>query len=409
MKKKHGKNDHLTKRYFLRHLVPVTVWLMALAGVVWLFQQRVQRFEIVGIAQGEVRQIASNCTARINSISVGLFEPVMSGQTLAVVDTIADNELGVEAELRTQIAAAAAEIERLTALLIPTQEQLLSDRADLQIAHADNWRRFNVDVESARLHIHELQGVIASDEITAGQLAMEVKVAEKLLEDGIIVSYELDKARNDYESLAKKIRENQQELEQAKLDLEEAMRRRDEFSRQQLPGQSVSDAVEAIRKEIKVQEELIRGIRDQIAAVQSCRAVELKSPIDGVVIPVHGQANEALLQRPGEEMVRRAGEVVAAGDPLFAVAQVEPTEIVAYVSEQQIGLMDKDMSVELVKIRYPAQIARSHIVSIAPTIEVLPQRLWRNPTVPQWGRPVLIEIPTGLSLVPGELVGIRGL
>jgi hypothetical protein len=38
----------------------------------------------------------------------------------------------------------------------------------------------------------------------------------------------------------------------------------------------------------------------------------------------------------------------------------------------------------------------------------MPQRLWRNPNIPQWGRPVLIDIPPGLSLVPGEVVGIRG-
>jgi len=36
-----------------------------------------------------------------------------------------------------------------------------------------------------------------------------------------------------------------------------------------------------------------------------------------------------------------------------------------------------------------------------------PERLWQNPAVPEWGLPMLIEIPQGWELVSGELVGIR--
>ena len=57
----------------------------------------------------------------------------------------------------------------------------------------------------------------------------------------------------------------------------------------------------------------------------------------------------------------------------------------------------------------PAEIAQSQILSIGPTMELIPQRLWRNPNMPQWGRPVLVGIPPGFVLVPGEMVGIRRL
>jgi len=40
---------------------------------------------------------------------------------------------------------------------------------------------------------------------------------------------------------------------------------------------------------------------------------------------------------------------------------------------------------------------------------LMPERLWVNPNIPEWGRPILIKIPPGLELVPGELVGVRGL
>ena len=402
------RNSHILRRSVLRHVAPVTVWLAAVVAVVWLFYQRSQQFQIVGIVQGEVREVAADCTARITNISVSLFDPVQAGQVLAVLDTVAAAESTVEAELRTQVATAAAEVERLMALLIPTHDQLLSDAAGREINHADNQRRFAVDVESARLRMLQLETSIASEQITLRQLQMDVKIAEELLKDKAIVPYELEKAKIQLESTVKRLDEYQQEFEQARADLAEAERRQGQFSRQQLPAQSVDKALEAIRKEAKVQEELIKGLLDQIAALKARQAVELTSPVDGVVIPIRGRANEVLLQRPGEATIRRPGEVVAAGDPILAVARMTPAEIIAYASEQQSGFLERDMTVELVKINHPAQMAQSRIVSIGPTIELMPQRLWRSPTIPQWGRPVLIEVPPGLAVIPGEIVGIRG-
>lgn len=409
MKEKQPEKDYMVKRSYLRHVAPMAVWLSAVAAVVWLFYQRSESFQMVGIAQSQVRQVASDCVARITEISVELFQPVKAGQTLAILNTVTANEWMTEVELKSQIATAAAEIERLMALLIPTQEELLANAANLQISHADNQRRFAVDVEAARLNVLKVQTEIADAEILLNSLAVQLQSTEKLVEEKVVVPFELEKVRTDYESAAKKIREYQEALRQAQEDQAQAERRRDEFARQELPQTSVDDALEAIRKEARVQEELIKGLQRQIAAFRARTAVEIKSPIDGVVIPISGKANEALLKRQGEETIRRAGEVVAAGDPILAVAQTEPTEIIAYASEQQAGLLEQQMRVELVKMGYPSQIAQSRVLSIGPTIELMPQRLWRSPTIPQWGRSVVIEVPAGLAVIPGELVGIRGL
>lgn len=409
MSKKRPRNTHVVKRYYLRHLVPVVVWLVAVSAVAWLFYQRAERFEIVGIAQGQVRQVAASSTGRIRSVSVSLFEPVYAGQTLAVVDTLLDNEQTVEADLKAQLRVAAAEAERLASLLIPTQEQLQADTAGMKINRADNERRFAVDVEAARLRILELQATLASDRVTLDDLAMEVRILDDLLSKEAIAPYEVERAKVQYKSLDNKVKENQQQLEQTREDLRQAEERRNEFAQQHLPEPSVDHALEAIRKEITVQEELIKGLLAQLAALDARKNVELKSPIDGIVIAIGGRVNEVLSQRPGEQMVRRAGEVVTAGDPILAVAEKEPTEIVAYVSENQLKLLRDQMTVKLVKTRDPAQIAQSRVLRVGPTIELMPQRLWRNPNVPQWGRPVLIDIPTGLSVVSGEIVGIRDL
>lgn len=409
MTKKVARKNHEHKHFYLRHAVPVVVWLIAVTCVTWLFHQRAQRFEIVGIARGEVRQVAASSTGRIRDIPVGLFQPVVVGQTLAVVDTILDNEQTLEAEIQGKLDGAAAEIEHLMAQLITTRQVMEAETANLQITRAESFRRFCVDVETARLRILDLKVGIASDEVTLGGLALEEAIVKQLVDANAVAAYEWEKAKAQKDSVAKKIEENRHRLAQAAADLEEATRRRDQFGQQEVMEPSVDQALEVIRKEIRVEEELMTGLLEQKKALESRRAVEIKSPIEGIVVPIPLQRNEALQQRPGEQVMRRIGEVVTAGDPILAVAQREPTEIVAYVGEQQLGSLSEKMGVELVKTRTPAQIAKSQVGSIGPTIELMPQRLWRNPTVPQWGRPVLIDIPLGLSLVPGEIVGVRGL
>jgi len=409
MKKKSSRRSHTVKRYFLHHLVPVVVWLGALAGIVGLFHRQSERFEVVGFARGQVRQVAASSTGRIREIRVELFQPVQAGQTLAIVDTILDNEQTLKSQFEAELASATAEIEHLVAQLLPTQDLMEADAANLEINRAGDLRRFSVDVENARLKILELQASIATDRILVHDLAMEVKILEQLVADEAMAPYEMEKVKVQHESLAAKIQKNEAWLAQAKVALEESRQRRERFLQQEVARPSVDHALEVIRKEIKVQEEVMKGLLQQLRALESREAVELTSPIDGVVIPLYVQANEALQQRPGEHVIRRAGEVVTAGEPVLAVAEKEPTEIVAYASERQIGALKGQMKVQLVKATTPAQIAQSNIVSIGPTIEVMPQRLWRNPTMPQWGRPVLIDVPQGLSVIPGEVVGIRGL
>ncbi len=404
-----AKNSHTIKRFYLRHAVPALVWLSAVAVVVWLFYQRSARFETLGMARGQMRQIAAGSTGRIKEIHFKLFDPVKEGQPVAVIDTVAESERVDEVKLRTQFATAAAEAERLSAELIPTQEKLRVDAADRQMNQQDNWRRFEMDVDSARLRILDLQATLASQRVSLEDLALQVKKNKELLKDEAIVPFELERIQVHYDTVRKNVQENEQFLEQARAVLKQAQQRRDEFIARELPQPSEDVALEAIRKQIGVQEQVMKGLLEQLDAWKSRHDVELKSPIDGRVISFHGQRNDTILQRPGEEVLRQPGEVVRAGEPILVVAGTEPNEVVAYVNEQQLGYVKEGMPVELVRTRTPAKIARSQVVQIGPTIEPMPQRLWRNPSIPQWGRPVLIRIPTGLDLVPGEVVGIRGL
>lgn len=392
-----------------QHLLPVLVWLATVACVIGLFSRRAQRFEVLGMARGQVRQIAATCTGRLTDVSVDLFQQVDAGQTVAVIDTVLDNERLVEAELKSQLEAAMAEIEHLTAQLVPAQDTLLADKADREINLAAEMRRFLVDADQARLQILSLKAQIASDRVLLTDLAAEVEITGALVKEDAVAPYEFQKAKAQHDSLAKKVQENETMLAQAEKDLVLARQRLDDFSQRQLVHPSVDGALEVIRKEIRVQEELVQGLVEQLEALKARRVIELKAPVAGVVISIQGRANQAILRRAGEDVIRQAGEVVQAGESILAVAESRPSEIVAYVSESQLGLVREKTPVEIVKSRPPEQKARCEVNYIGPTLELMPEQLWRNPAVPQWGRPIVIRIPEGLELVAGELVGVRTL
>jgi hypothetical protein len=106
-------------------------------------------------------------------------------------------------------------------------------------------------------------------------------------------------------------------------------------------------------------------------------------------------------------MIRRAGEAVLDGEPILTISAKEPDEILAYASREQSSRVRIGTEVEVIKETEPAQIARSRVVYLGPIMEVAPQRLWLVPDIPDWGRPMLIKIPTGMKLIPGEVVGIK--
>jgi len=272
-------------------------------------------------------------------------------------------------------------------------------------------RTFDIDIENARIQILSLRSQIASDRIVLEDLAMEEKIVRDLVEQKAIAPYEQEKAQVQYNALAKKIEENENLLEQAKSDLPQAQQRRDEYAKNHPFNPSVNDALEVIRKQIAVQERLMDGVLAQLDALKARESLEMKAPIDGMVIPIQQQANEALMRRPGEKIMGRPGEVVSAGEPILAIAEARPSEIIAYIGDRLLGQVEEKMPVEIIKNRepFPSQIARSQVTQIGPTMELMPERMWLYPNIPQWGCPVLIEIPEGLELIPGEMIGIRRL
>lgn len=376
------------------HLLPVLVWLGALACVIMLFSRRSQRFEVLGIAQGQIHQIAATCPARLRNVSVQLFDTVKKGQTVAVVNTVLENERP-RALLQAQLNTALAEIEHLTAQLVPTQDALSAEETDRQTNRVSDARRFAADVENARLEKLRLTVLIETDKITLEDLGWDVKIAEELVEKEAVAPYELQKVKNQHDALAKKIEENERLLELANTALEQALQRKNEYEKLQPYHPSVDGALDVIRKAIVVQEKRMNELLAQIESLDTREVVELKAPSDGMV----------------HQILHRSSEAVLAGEPILTVAEPNVTEIIGYATENLMNQIHEGMTVELIKSSEPTriQIERSEVTYVGPVIEQIPAQLWQNPNVPQWGRPFRIKAPTQMKLIVGETVGIRKL
>lgn len=139
-----------------RQVLPVMIWLATIGFVVGLFFRRSERFEVLGIAQAQTIQIAATVPGRLRIVTVGLFEKVTEGQVLAVLD----DEL-----LRAELATALAEVQRLMAELVVTEDGLFAEAAQRETDWVADSRRFSVDVENARLQILELKTLLETDRI----------------------------------------------------------------------------------------------------------------------------------------------------------------------------------------------------------------------------------------------------
>jgi multidrug resistance efflux pump len=117
------------------HIVPVLVWLAALAGVIFLFYHRHERVQILGIAQGRMYQVSAPVDGRLKIVAVELFEDVRKEQILATLD---------DSLLNAQIATIQAEVENLTLQLKSVQDTMLAEAANLETDLVASQRRYNV-------------------------------------------------------------------------------------------------------------------------------------------------------------------------------------------------------------------------------------------------------------------------
>lgn len=382
--------DNYQSGWWRRHLAPIVVWLLAVVAVVGMFHRRTQRFEVVGVAQERSVRVAAPMTARIKDVPVQLFDRVESGQIVAVLES---------ETMQSELAAARAEVERLTADLGAAETRLQTRASDRQTDWVGQDLRLQSDLDTARLRILEHKAQLHADRVSLTSLQQEVQILNELVDQEAAAPQEFYRAVAERDALAKKVEETEALLAEAQKELQQAQQRCERFAhyRPSNPDPELENTIRQIQRAVAAQESRIQHIEAQLSSLV------LRSPIDGVV--------SRLPQRQGQVVteltIRRPGETVVAGEPVLNITATKSNHVMGYIREDQVGLVREGIKVEIVKNTEPAQIAETRVRYVGPRTEEMPTRLWRNPNVPEWGRPFLVQVPEEMQLVPGELVGIR--
>jgi multidrug resistance efflux pump len=359
-----------------RHFLPVMIWSGALAGIVFMFQQRSRSFEVVGFAQGQMRQIASTRTGQIKKIWVELYKEVGKGQIVA--------ELNDE-QYQAQLASAHAEISQIRSQLTAAENKLRVDIHTQENNQKVSMRTFTYDVERINVRLLDLKAGLETDLLMLKNVESEMTNVEKLVKQNSLSEYDLEQVKSRHDLLVKKIESTQELIKVAKQDLDQAVQSREEYAKAEMIHPDIEKTLAPLQQAIEVQQQRIKELEIE------GKALVLHSPLNGII----------------SQILCRPGETVMPGEPIITIAEKEPTLIVAYLPESRVNNIPK--TVEIIKSSNPPRIARSSIIRIGPSVETKPEMYWRNPNVPERGRACVIAVSPELELIPGERVGIRGL
>jgi multidrug efflux pump subunit AcrA (membrane-fusion protein) len=376
----------LKQSKLLPRLLPIVIWTLATVAVSILFLNQSERVQLKGIAFSHEQTINSVETGYLRSIAVTLYQEVKKGDTLAVIkeNTVAREEY-VDATLQAQRATAEAELDQLKSELAAAEDRLLADKFDRESDTSSIERRLSIDLERAHLEVLEIKSILEPDRLTLKDLEVELEIIQKLVGEKATEEYELQKAQAQYDIMKEKVEQTQALLDQSQDNYKVAQLRKDEFNQKMPVTPLLSDKELApIRKSILVQEKRIAEL------IKQRGIIVLTAPFDGIV--------NALNYKPGQTVVR--------GDAIMTIVKPTPNSITAWVPQENIGHFAQNMKIKVVSLNTPQRTFVSQISNMSPSLELIPQQLWRIPTVPEWGRSIQVPIQPSFACLHNEIVGI---
>lgn len=301
----------------------------------------------VGYVEEQVYSVSPLQAGRIKELRISLGQAVKAGDILVQLDTrqLDLRKQKVQAELQQAKAQLLAEQDLQAAQLARGQLQAVRANADVQRMRAE---LREVDQSVKRLSNLTTQRLVRADEVEAARKQQKALAAE--------LSARPHASNKDMEQMGLRPR-----------PLSEQQRRLE----QRLGPQQVA---------IAVHEAELAQIDYEISELT------LRAPVDGLVGVI----------------LHRVGDVVSAGMPVITLVTSRPGHIVTYVPERQIRNYPPGAVVSLRKIGVAVAAMRAHVVELAPMVEEVPVRARPTPSVPMWGRRIVVKLDDPVPLLPGD-------
>ena len=357
---------------FKHKTLPLLVWCLCAAVAGGMLLSRARRFEYVGVAIAPSYEISSPAAATLASIGVGLYDNVGPGDVVAVLD---------DTQVKSVIETARANVRLLSAELDAAKAGLGGAAGPDGLA--TDLRRFAVDEDRQRLDALAIKVTLEGDRVEMERLEIDVRRAEALRAANLLSDADLDNARLLYQEVKRRNEENEILLNEAEEVVRRTQARRRDYGRGGGSAGSEPAAFRPLREGINVEIQRLKEVETQR------EALVLKSPVAGRV----------------SSILAAKGQSVVAGEPILLIEEETVREIVAYVREGDARQVAPNSKVRVTSVR-SGKVTESVVVGVGPGLEVLPQRLWKNPQMMEYGLGVTIGASPMMALTPGELVSI---
>jgi multidrug resistance efflux pump len=339
------------KRSFARIVGPLAA--VVAAGLFWLLSHggASSALSVRGYAEVIDHPVASLQTGRITAVKVTVGQVVKAGDIIATTDSR-------ELELKLETARVAL------------------DQATAQLTAADVNAR--AAVARAELLVVRLKGSANRDQAALAEVKQQLSRLQKLADEQLVQVQEVERA---------KLQEAQLSASVSMYD-QAAQQRQGGLGRGLTAGATTSEVARLVgpyREAVHLREEAVK------LAALALEEATIRVRIGGIV----------------SQILFHEGDVVPLGTEIVRVAAGRPGFIVCWMPERAADKVAPGMTASLRTMGPFDSGFAGHVVEVSPELEEVPIRARLSPTVPAWGRRVMIESSPRRPLVLGEAVHVR--
>ena len=353
---------------FRRQGMPVLIFGCVAVLILYLWNRNLGASTFVGEVETIQENVASRQPGQLADLSVDNFQPVKAGDAVARVITTDPNV--IEASL----AIIRAEVELLKTGMDPVLNQH-RDAVNYQQLRL-SWLLQRVDLAAARVRLQ-----FAENDLERVARLFDEQIVPRGIPQGgqnnnNIFGYEValrdrDALRTEVDERARVVTEIEQKLRGLKVPEN---------------WENPQPTSPAILAAVAVQDEKLRLTEAQL------NPITLRAPMDGVVSHIY----------------RRSGETILAGEPILAISAPSARRIIGYMRQPLPFEPKVGDTVKVYTRRTHVQSANARILQVGVQMEPVtaPMRIRGYGTALDRGLPILLSVPAGLEVHPGELVDL---
>jgi multidrug resistance efflux pump len=334
-------------REFRIQVLPFVVFLSILTCIVYLWKSYVQPVGIIGYADTNLVNVTTLQDGMISEMFVERFQHVTNGEVIAIIVNT-DPEL-----IKAQIESVQADIKILAARNAVDEQR--TDQA---------YREFQQDL--FKLRVDQM-----SDQVQAVLATNEYRRVEKFYTQGSESLANLEAAKAAVDTYATLLEKRGEQIEDLKKSL-------DALAEKRKLGESDPFA-EGIEKKAKELDLMLK-------------ASTLRAPISGMISMVHHVKGERILR----------------GMPIVSINDPETRRIIGYIRQPVTRVPTTNDWVTITTRTQIRQIARGQILLVGSQMEpITPGLIAADSERMEVGLPIVVSVPAGIQLVPGEYLNLH--